>query len=138
MAADGSAPTSWRAANLGLLALAVVLLVTSVLLLTRGATAAPGNAEARRLAARYAGVTRAARAETQAFLGVDYRDPDPQVERVLAGATGAFASGASAAVPAWWPRPAVRMPSPPVAWSRSGCGACRPTGRRCCSPRARG
>ena len=70
--------------------LALLLVVTSVLLFTRGAAAAPGESRAEKLSRQYAEVTKAARAETQAFLTVDYKNMDPLIDKVLDGATGDF------------------------------------------------
>ena len=86
----GAAATSWRWVNLALIALAVLLVVASALLFTRGAAAAPGDSKAETLSRQYAQVTKAARAETLAFLTVDYKDMDPLIAKVLAGATGSF------------------------------------------------
>ena len=73
-----------------LMALALILVVTSVLLFTKGASAAPGDSRAETLSRQYAQVTAAARKETLAFLTVDYKDMDPLIAKVLDGATGAF------------------------------------------------
>ncbi len=86
----GPAGASWRWANLVLLALALVLVATSVLLFTRGAAATPGSSRAETLSREYEQVTKAARAETLAFMRVDYQNMDPLIEKVLAGATGTF------------------------------------------------
>jgi Mce-associated membrane protein len=72
------------------MAVALLLVVTSVLLFTRGAAAAPGDSRAEALSQQYEEVTEAARAETLAFLTVDYKDMDPLIDKVLAGATGPF------------------------------------------------
>ena len=69
---------------------ALLLVVASVLLFTRGAAAAPGDSRAEKLSSQYDEVTEAARAETLAFLTVDYRNMDPLINKVLAGATGNF------------------------------------------------
>ena len=89
---SGAAESSWRVTNLVLIALALLLVVTSVLLFTRGASAAPGDSKAEALSREYAQVTKAARAETLAFLTVDYKDMDPLIAKVLAGASGTFKS----------------------------------------------
>lgn len=86
----GPAGTSWRIANIVLLAVAVLLVVAIVLLWVRGAAAAPGDSRAETLSRQYAEVTKAARAETNAFLTVDYKDMDPLIAKVLSGATGTF------------------------------------------------
>jgi Mce-associated membrane protein len=70
--------------------LAVVLVVTTVLLFTKGAAATPGDSKAETLSRQYEQVTAAARKETQAFLTVDYKDMDPLISKVLEGATGTF------------------------------------------------
>ncbi len=72
--------------------LALLLVATTALLFTRGAAATPGDSKAEALSRQYADVTKAARAETLAFLTVDYKNMDPLIEKVLAGATGAFKS----------------------------------------------
>jgi Mce-associated membrane protein len=82
--------TSWRWVNVALIGLALLLVVASTLLFTRGAAATPGDSRAETLSRQYAEVTRAARAETLAFLTVDYRRMDPLIAKVLAGATGTF------------------------------------------------
>ena len=51
---------------------------------------APWRSEADDLTALHKEVAEAARAETLAFLAVDYRDMDPIMDRVLDGATGDF------------------------------------------------
>ena len=69
---------------------ALVLVVASVQLFKEGASATPGDSRADALSRQYKDVTKAARAETEAFLTVDYKDMDPLIEKVLAGATGPF------------------------------------------------
>ncbi len=69
---------------------ALLLAVASVLLFTRGAAAAPGDSRAEKLSSQYDDVTEAARDETLAFLTVDYKNMDPLIAKVLAGATGNF------------------------------------------------
>lgn len=81
---------SWRATNITLGVLALLLVVASVLMLKDGASAAPGDSRAEMLAAEYRTVTEAAREETLAFLTVDYQDMDPLIAKVLAGSTGEF------------------------------------------------
>ena len=73
-----------------LIVLALVLVATAALLFTRGAAATPGDSKAQALSRQYEQVTSAARKETLAFLTVNYKDMDPLIEKVLAGATGAF------------------------------------------------
>ena len=70
--------------------LALVLVATTTLLLTKGAAATPGDSRAEALSREYEQVTKAAREETLAFLTVDYKNMDPLIEKVLAGSTGAF------------------------------------------------
>jgi Mce-associated membrane protein len=90
-AADaGAAGTSWRWANIVLMALALLLVAATVLLFTKGAAATPGDSRAETLSRQYAQVTAAARKETLAFLTVDYKDMDPLIAKVLDGATGTF------------------------------------------------
>jgi Mce-associated membrane protein len=86
----GTAGTSWRWANIALILVALLLVVTSVLLFTRGAAATPGQSRAEELSRQYEEVTKAATDETLAFLTVDYRNMDPLIEKVLDGATGTF------------------------------------------------
>ncbi len=69
---------------------ALLLIVTSILLFTKGAAATPGDTRAETLSRQYDEVTKAARAETLAFLTVNYKDMDPLIDKVLAGATGTF------------------------------------------------
>lgn len=94
MPGDDSSARSWRATDALLLLVALALVATLVVLLGRDADASPSTtsqgSRATALRTAYAGATRAARDEAEAFLGVDYRDPDPMVDKVLAGATGAF------------------------------------------------
>jgi Mce-associated membrane protein len=77
-------------ANIVLLAVALALVATTILFLTRGAEATPGESRAQTLSKQHEAVTEAAREETLAFLTVDYRKMDPLIEKVLAGATGTF------------------------------------------------
>ncbi len=76
--------------NLVLALVALALLATTVLLLTRGAAATPGESEAESMSRQYAEVTEAAREQTEAFLAVDYKDMDPLIAKVLDGSTGSF------------------------------------------------
>ena len=73
-----------------LMLLALLLVVTAVLLFTKGAAATPGDSRAEALSREYEQVTAAARKETLAFLTVDYKDMDPLIAKVLDGATGTF------------------------------------------------
>ena len=68
----------------------LVLVAWLVLFAVRGSAAAPGSTPAEARAEQYADVTRAARAETLAFLAVDHKKMDQLTERVLDGATGEF------------------------------------------------
>ena len=68
--------------------LALLLVATTALLFTKGAAATPGDSKAEALSQQYEDVTEAARAETLAFLTVDYKNMDPLIAKVLAGATG--------------------------------------------------
>jgi Mce-associated membrane protein len=86
----GPAGTSWRWANIVLMVLAVILVVTTVLLFTKGAAATPGDSKAETLSRQYKQITAAANKETLAFLTVDYKDMDPLIAKVLDGATGSF------------------------------------------------
>ena len=58
--------------------------------LRRAALPWRGHEDVTDLTARHREVARAARAETLAFLAVDYRDMDPLIDAVLDGATGDF------------------------------------------------
>lgn len=81
----------WGWLNVSLGALALVLLAAALVVWTRPATGGAGDARARALSARQGAVTEAARAEVEAFLGVDHRDMAEVVGRVQEGATGEFA-----------------------------------------------
>jgi Mce-associated membrane protein len=70
--------------------LALLLVVTSALLFTKGAAATPGDSKAEALSQQYEDVTKAARAQTLAFLTVDYQNMDALIAKVLAGSTGPF------------------------------------------------
>lgn len=89
-AAADPAGSSRTIANLLLIVLALVLVAAAGLFFTGGASAVRGDPRAEALSRTYAQVTRAARQESLAFLTVDYRDMDPLVSQVLAGATGPF------------------------------------------------
>ena len=76
-------------------ALVVVLLLLCgwlVLFAVRGAAAAPGKTPTEQRAQTYSDINRAARAETLAFLAIDYTKMDQLTKRVLSGATGTFKS----------------------------------------------
>lgn len=76
--------------NAVLLVALAVLVAWLVLFAVRGSAAAPGSTPAEARAEQYADVTRAARAETLAFLAVDHKKMDQLTKRVLDGATGEF------------------------------------------------
>jgi Mce-associated membrane protein len=80
--------------------LALLLVVTSALLFTKGAAATPGDSKAETLSKQYRDVTAAARAQTLAFLTVDYENMDPLLAKVLAGSTGTFKKQYERAKPA--------------------------------------
>ncbi|MDX6277835.1 MAG: Mce-associated rane protein [Nocardioidaceae bacterium] len=61
-----------------------------VLFAVQGSEAAPGRTQTEQKAHEYADITRAAKAETLAFLAVDYTKMDELTQRVLSGATGTF------------------------------------------------
>jgi Mce-associated membrane protein len=90
--ADSAGPssTSWRVVNLVLVLLALVLVAGIVVFAVRGARADTGGSQADALSRQYGEVTKAAKAETLAFLTVDYKNMDPLIAKVLAGATGSF------------------------------------------------
>jgi len=77
-------------ANIVLLVVALALLATAVLFVTRGAEATPGESRTETLSDQHEAVTKAAREVTLAFLTVDYRKMDPLIKKVLDGATGTF------------------------------------------------
>ncbi len=85
----GPSSTSWRLVNVVLVVLAVLLVIASVLFFVR-ADADSGDAQAKTVSSEYKAVTDAARDETLAFLTVDYKNMDPLIAKVLAGATGSF------------------------------------------------
>ncbi|KAA1395985.1 hypothetical protein [Aeromicrobium ginsengisoli] len=70
--------------------LLVALCAWLVLFAVRGDAAAPGSTKSEALASDYSDITRAARAETMAFLSVDHKKMDELTQRVLDGATGTF------------------------------------------------
>ncbi len=76
--------------NAALLLVLIVLVAWLGMFAVRGSAAAPGSTPAESRAAQYADITRAARAETLAFLAVDHTKMDELTKRVLAGATGEF------------------------------------------------
>ena len=61
-----------------------------VVFAVRGSAAAPGSTPAEERAQEYADISRAARAETLAFLTIDHTKMDELTARVLDGATGSF------------------------------------------------
>lgn len=78
--------------------LLVALVAGTVVFVVRGPREEPGAAAAAAVSRQYDAITAAARAETTAFLTIDYRHPDPAIERVLHGATGPFKKEYSHAV----------------------------------------
>lgn len=76
--------------NAVLAAILVILLAWLVLFAVRGSAAAPGSTPAEGKAQEYADVTKAARAETLAFLTIDDKRMDALTARVLDGSTGSF------------------------------------------------
>ena len=79
-----------RRFNLVLLLLGVALGAVLALLLSRASEATPSETEAEQRDQQYAVVTRAATAQVQAFLSIDYENVDEQAQTVLDGATGDF------------------------------------------------
>lgn len=78
----------WLNAVLGVLLVALV--ATTVLVLVKGNRATPGESGAEKISRQYDIVTRAATEEINAFLTVDFKNMDPLVAKVLAGAAGEF------------------------------------------------
>jgi Mce-associated membrane protein len=76
--------------NIGLAVILLGLLGWLVLFAVRGGVAAPGSTPAEERAQEFADITRAARAETRAFLTIDHTKMDELTARVLDGATGSF------------------------------------------------
>jgi len=68
----------------------VALCAWLVVFVVSGDKAAPGTTPAESVASEYSDITRAARAETMAFLSVDHKKMDELTARVLEGATGTF------------------------------------------------
>jgi Mce-associated membrane protein len=88
----GPSSTSWRLVNVTLMVLALLLVAATVFFWVESASASPADAQEAALSKEYRAVTKAAEAETIAFLTVDYTDMDPLIAKVLAGATGPFKS----------------------------------------------
>ena len=88
----GPSSTSWRFVNVMLVILALLLVAASAFFFIDSANASPADEKEAALSREYRAVTKAAEAETVAFLTVDYTDMDPLIEKVLAGATGPFKS----------------------------------------------
>lgn len=86
--AHGDAPL--RLLNVALAVLLVALVAAAVYIGVRGPGADPAAVSAAAVSHEYDDITAAARQETEAFLTVDYKDMDPTVNQVLAGATGQF------------------------------------------------
>lgn len=82
--------SSWGWLNATLLVVVLGLVAATVLLWVKGPVVTPGQSQAEALSRQYVQVTKAARAETLAFLSVDYQNMDPLIAKVLAGATGSF------------------------------------------------
>ena len=76
--------------NAALVLILLGLCVWLVLFAVRGSVAAPGRTPAEARAQQYSDISRAARAETLAFLAVDHTRMDESIDRVLDGATGEF------------------------------------------------
>ena len=76
--------------NAVLALLLVGLLGWLMLFAVRGDVAAPGSTPAEERAQEHAAISRAARAETLAFLTIDHTKMDQLTEKVLDGATGDF------------------------------------------------
>jgi Mce-associated membrane protein len=72
-----------------LVILALVLIGAAVWFFTGGGTSGD-DTKAQSLSRQYKAVTKAASDETVAFLTVDYNNIDTMINKVLAGATGAF------------------------------------------------
>lgn len=81
----------WGWLNVVLGALVLALLATALVVWTRPSTGGTGDARARALSDQQGAVTAAAKAEVEAFLGVDHEAMNDVVARVEDGATGAFA-----------------------------------------------
>jgi Mce-associated membrane protein len=92
LAAPPRGPRSWGWLNAVLALLLVLVVVCVVVLAVQGASALPGSTADEKRAQEYADVKAAARAETNAFLTVDYKNMDPLIAKVLAGSTGDFHS----------------------------------------------
>jgi Mce-associated membrane protein len=91
------ARTSWLAANVVLIVVALVLVAASVFWFKDGAAATPGDSRAETLSHEYKAVTKAANDLTLAFLTVDYKNMDPLIAKVLGQSTGNFKSQYEAA-----------------------------------------
>jgi Mce-associated membrane protein len=91
-ASAGPSSTSWRFVNVTLVVLALLLVAATVFFFVDSANASPADEDEAALSKEYRAVTKAANAETIAFLTVDYTDMDPLIDKVLAGATGPFKS----------------------------------------------
>jgi Mce-associated membrane protein len=87
---DEPAPSSWRRVNLLLAVVAGLLVVAIVVLAVLGLRTDPAQARAKDETKRFAAVTKAATDETVAFLTVDYKNMEPLIAKVLAGAAGDF------------------------------------------------
>lgn len=85
-----AAGRNWARLNAFLGVLVVALLAYTVIVLVKGNAVTPGTTQAERTSREYDAVTAAATREIDAFLHVDYKDMDPLISSVLAGATGEF------------------------------------------------
>lgn len=83
-------------ANAAMAALVLILVVVLVIVLAGGAG---GSTPDGRGGGEYDAASKAARAETLAFMDVDYRSMDPRMAKVVAGATGQFRSEYQASTP---------------------------------------
>ncbi|WP_460716262.1 hypothetical protein [Nocardioides dilutus] len=73
-----------------LYAVAMLLACVCVLLGVLSFQARADRADARAEQERYGDVLASARAETEAFINIDYREPQASIDKVAAGATGEF------------------------------------------------
>ena len=92
-------PRSWGTPNAALALLLVVLLALASLFVLRDPAGGAGDADAALASARQRAVVAAAKDEATAFLTVNYQSTPMLAERVLAGATGAFARQYRAGLP---------------------------------------
>jgi Mce-associated membrane protein len=88
----GPSSTSWRTINITLVVLALLLVAATVFFIVDSANATPDDRHEAALSKEYRAVSKAAEDETLAFLTIDYKNMDPLIDKVLAGATGSFKS----------------------------------------------